>query len=120
MSGSRCVKQGQILDKEQHSSRVCNRMLAASARLVLNKDETPFAPLFYDRYEAHQKDRVIQRARIFMAAPNRILSLSLGTQTIGLAEFRTGQNGGLVLTSYETRELLADPRRMRRGSRRPS
>jgi type IV pilus assembly protein PilM len=44
-----------------------------------------------------------------MAAPNRILSLSLGTQTIGIAEFRTGQNGGLVLASYETRELLADP-----------
>jgi type IV pilus assembly protein PilM len=44
-----------------------------------------------------------------MAAPNRILSLNLGTQTIGVAEFRTGQNGGLVLSSYETRELLADP-----------
>ena len=44
-----------------------------------------------------------------MAAPTRILSLSLGTQTIGLAEFKTGQNGGLVLASYQTRELLADP-----------
>ncbi|MEA3209972.1 MAG: type pilus assembly protein PilM [Chthoniobacter sp.] len=44
-----------------------------------------------------------------MAAHTRILSLSLGTQTIGLAEFKTGQNGGLVLSSYETRELLADP-----------
>lgn len=44
-----------------------------------------------------------------MAASNRILSLNLGTQTIGLAEFKTGQNGGLVLSSYETRELLADP-----------
>ena len=44
-----------------------------------------------------------------MAAPNRTLSLSLGTQTIGIAEFKTGQNGGLVLSSYETRELLADP-----------
>jgi type IV pilus assembly protein PilM len=44
-----------------------------------------------------------------MAASSRILSLSLGTQTIGLAEFKTGQNGGLVLSSYETRELLADP-----------
>ncbi|MEO6567728.1 MAG: Amuc_1101 family PilM-like pilus complex protein [Opitutaceae bacterium] len=44
-----------------------------------------------------------------MAAPNRILSLSLGTQTVGLAEFRTGQNGGLVLAAYQTRELLADP-----------
>jgi type IV pilus assembly protein PilM len=44
-----------------------------------------------------------------MAAPNRIVSLSLGTQTIGLAEFKTGQNGGLILASYQTRELLADP-----------
>jgi type IV pilus assembly protein PilM len=44
-----------------------------------------------------------------MAAPNRILSLSLGTQTVGLAEFKTGQNGGLVLSAYQTRELLADP-----------
>ena len=44
-----------------------------------------------------------------MAASTRILSLSLGTQTIGLADFKTGQNGGLVLSSYETRELLADP-----------
>ncbi len=44
-----------------------------------------------------------------MAAPNRILSLNLGTQTIGVAEFKTGQNGGLVLSAYETRELLADP-----------
>ncbi len=44
-----------------------------------------------------------------MAAPTRILSLSLGTQTLGLAEFKTGQNGGFVLASYKTRELLADP-----------
>ena len=44
-----------------------------------------------------------------MAASSRILSLSLGTQTVSLAEFKTGQNGGLVLASYQTRELLADP-----------
>ncbi len=44
-----------------------------------------------------------------MAATNRILSLNLGTQTVGVAEFRTGQNGGLVLTNYKTSELLADP-----------
>ncbi len=44
-----------------------------------------------------------------MAAPTRILSLNLGNQTVGLAEFKTGQNGGLVLASYQTRELLADP-----------
>ncbi len=44
-----------------------------------------------------------------MAASNHILSLSLGNQTVGLAEFKTGPNGGLVLSSYQTRELLADP-----------
>jgi len=44
-----------------------------------------------------------------MAASKRILSLNLGTQTIGIAEFRIGQNGGLVLSAYDTRELLADP-----------
>ena len=44
-----------------------------------------------------------------MAAPTRILSLSLGNQTLALAEFKTGQNGGLVLSSHQTRELLADP-----------
>ena len=44
-----------------------------------------------------------------MAAPNRILSLNLGTQTVAVADFKTGQNGGLVLTNYRTSELLADP-----------
>ena len=44
-----------------------------------------------------------------MAAPNRILSLNLGTQTVSVADFKTGQDGGLVLTNYKTSELLADP-----------
>src|SRR6478609_7684060 len=44
-----------------------------------------------------------------MAAKDRILALDLGTQTVGIAEFRTGQNGGLVLTNYRNSELLADP-----------
>ena len=44
-----------------------------------------------------------------MAAPNRILSLDLGTQTIAIAEFQTGRNGGLILTNHRTTELLADP-----------
>jgi type IV pilus assembly protein PilM len=44
-----------------------------------------------------------------MAAPNRILSLDLGTQTVAIAEFQTGKNGGLVLTNYRSTELLADP-----------
>jgi type IV pilus assembly protein PilM len=44
-----------------------------------------------------------------MAAPNRILALDLGTQTVTLAEFQTGKEGGLVLTNYRTGELLGDP-----------
>jgi type IV pilus assembly protein PilM len=44
-----------------------------------------------------------------MAAPNRILTLDLGTQTVALAEFQTGKNGGLVLTNYRSTGLLADP-----------
>ena len=44
-----------------------------------------------------------------MAAPNRILSLNLGTQTVAVADFKTGQDGGLVLTNYKTSQLLADP-----------
>jgi len=44
-----------------------------------------------------------------MAAPNRILALDLGTQTVGIAEFQTSKNGGLVLTNFKSVELLADP-----------
>src|SRR3954465_14494718 len=44
-----------------------------------------------------------------MAAPKRILSLDLGTQSISLAEFRSEANGGLVLHSYNPTELMADP-----------
>ena len=44
-----------------------------------------------------------------MAATNRIFTLSLGSQTIRLAEFRSDGRGGLVLRSYKTSELLADP-----------
>jgi type IV pilus assembly protein PilM len=42
-----------------------------------------------------------------MAAPARILSLNLGSQTIGLAEFRTVSSGGLTLKSYRLREMDA-------------
>lgn len=44
-----------------------------------------------------------------MAKPSRILSLNLGMQTVGLADFRSTQEGGLVLHAYTTRQLLADP-----------
>ena len=44
-----------------------------------------------------------------MAAPNRILALDIGTQNVGLAEFRPGTSGGLVLHNYRSTELLADP-----------
>ena len=44
-----------------------------------------------------------------MAASNRILALDLGTQTVGIAEFQAGRDGGLVLVNYKTSELLGDP-----------
>jgi type IV pilus assembly protein PilM len=44
-----------------------------------------------------------------MAATSQILSLNIGSQTIGLAEFRTQPHGGLVLREYCLREILADP-----------
>ena len=44
-----------------------------------------------------------------MAAPKRILSLDLGTQSVSLAEFRSEANGGLVLHTYRSTELMADP-----------
>jgi type IV pilus assembly protein PilM len=44
-----------------------------------------------------------------MAAPNRILSLNIGMQTVGLAEFNTTPQGGLILKAFKLTELLADP-----------
>ena len=44
-----------------------------------------------------------------MAAPARILSLNLGSQSVGLAEFRPQAGGGLVLHDFQMREILADP-----------
>src|SRR2546430_2289894 len=44
-----------------------------------------------------------------MAATSHILSLNIGSQTIGLAEFRTQPHGGLVLRDYRLREIVADP-----------
>ncbi len=43
-----------------------------------------------------------------MSASPRILSLNLGSQTVGLAEFRTQAHGGIVLVGYRLRELLSD------------
>lgn len=52
-----------------------------------------------------------------MAASSRILSLNLGSQTVGLAEFQTQPNGGLVLLGYRLREILGDhgPENARNG-----
>ena len=44
-----------------------------------------------------------------MAAATRILSLNLGTHTVGVGEFHAQPNGGLVLNGYRLREVLADP-----------
>ncbi len=40
-----------------------------------------------------------------MAIPTRIISLNLGSQTIGLAEFRVQAQGGLVLLGYRLHEI---------------
>ncbi len=44
-----------------------------------------------------------------MPAAPRIVSLNLGSQSLGLAEFQAQPNGGLVLTGYRLREIPADP-----------
>jgi type IV pilus assembly protein PilM len=44
-----------------------------------------------------------------MAAATRILSLNLGTHTVGVGEFHAQPKGGLVLNGYRLREVLADP-----------
>jgi hypothetical protein len=49
-------RQGQLLGKESFKPGVPPNV-AQVAGLVLRKDETPFAPLFYDRYEAIKPQR---------------------------------------------------------------
>lgn len=44
-----------------------------------------------------------------MAIPAYILSLNLGSQSVGLAAFRGQAAGGLVLHGFRMREILADP-----------
>ncbi|HEV2804011.1 MAG TPA: type IV pilus assembly protein PilM [Chthoniobacterales bacterium] len=44
-----------------------------------------------------------------MNASPRILSLNLGSHTVGLAAFQAPPGGGLVLNGYRLREILADP-----------
>jgi type IV pilus assembly protein PilM len=44
-----------------------------------------------------------------MAIAPRLISLNLGSQTIGLAEFRLQAHGGLVLLDYRLRETPLDP-----------
>jgi type IV pilus assembly protein PilM len=44
-----------------------------------------------------------------MAIAPRLISLNLGSQIIGLAEFRVQAHGGLVLLDYRLREVLTDP-----------
>ena len=44
-----------------------------------------------------------------MAAPARILSLNLGTQTVGMAEFQRANNGGIMLNGFKLTEILSDP-----------
>jgi type IV pilus assembly protein PilM len=43
-----------------------------------------------------------------VAVPTRIITLNIGSQTIGLAKFRVQSHGGLVLVDYRLREILAE------------
>src|SRR6266516_221256 len=52
--------------------------------------------------------RTNQNRALVMAAPTRIFSLNLGSQTIGLAEFRVQAHGGLVLLDYRFREIATE------------
>jgi len=44
-----------------------------------------------------------------MSASPRILSLDLGSQSLGLAEFQAQPRGGLILTGYRRRDIPGDP-----------
>jgi len=44
-----------------------------------------------------------------MAIASRLISLNLGSQTLGMAEFRVQPHGGLVLLDYRLRETPIDP-----------
>jgi type IV pilus assembly protein PilM len=44
-----------------------------------------------------------------VATQTRIITLNIGSQTIGLADFRVQAHGGLVLVDYRLREILAEP-----------
>jgi type IV pilus assembly protein PilM len=44
-----------------------------------------------------------------MSTPKRIFTLSAGSQTVSLAEFRPDKKGALQLHAFETRELVPDP-----------
>ncbi|HWN65244.1 MAG TPA: type IV pilus assembly protein PilM [Candidatus Binatus sp.] len=44
-----------------------------------------------------------------VAIPTRIITLNIGSQTIGLAEFRVQARGGLVLVDYRLREIPPNP-----------
>ena len=39
----------------------------------------------------------------------RIISLNLGSQTLGLAEFQPQPHGGLILRNYRLREMMTEP-----------
>lgn len=44
-----------------------------------------------------------------MSPQTRVLSLNLGTHTIGLAEFHALPNGGLLLNGFRLREITVEP-----------
>src|SRR5712691_8535331 len=58
-----------------------------------------------------------------MPGPARLITLNLGSQTVGVAEFRVA-HGGLVLVNYRLHEVPIDPetghRRDARDARSPA
>jgi len=43
-----------------------------------------------------------------MAAPNRLLTVNLGSQAISIADFRPQSDGGLILRGWIRREVVPD------------
>ena len=52
-----------------------------------------------------------------MAIASRLISLNLGSQTMGLAEFRVQAHGGLVLLDYRLREVSTRSDQRRNAAR---
>src|SRR6266545_5014832 len=88
---------------EQGSNTFCAPLLGSlrtnQDRALGGKSQTP-----------NPKPQVPGNSQIPMTKRRRValISLNLGSQTIGLAEFRTQAHGGLVLVDYRLRQMPAE------------